>query len=115
MQPQETIRTSISTQIDAIIGVDEKERISPQPLNIHIISFSKINVTKELLEVMRCQILEYCLKNRPKLLEKMAYDLSELLSAKNPYLCDLEITIEKPEALKEALCSYVVIRTRGLN
>lgn len=110
MQPQikECDSLSISIDIDAIIGVNAHERISPQMLKFILTIFSRVILSKSEVEKrLGSLIKEYTEHNQPQLLETMAHGLSLKLS---PWFDDFILTIEKPQAIKEARCAYTSIR-----
>jgi len=96
--------------IDTTIGLYSHERHKKQTLLFSLRARVQNCVvrTKELDQLIKHTINEYCLKHKPLLLERMAYELLLLLQ-KIDGLTSCSLTIEKPGAMKEAQASYVRI------
>lgn len=111
MQPQ-IKSTMVNLNINAIIGINDYERIESQSLHMILEVFLKKVSKTKLSQIFNELVRDYCQKNQPLLLEKMAYDLAQLL-IKNLETEDFKLTIEKPQALKDARCSFVSIYSKG--
>lgn len=94
----------------AVLGVYSHERLKPQKIIIGLeAGFKKPTHEKEYLDnTIKNIITDYCFKANPLLLERMAYELGELINTQLAPL-NLTLTIKKPQALKEAKSSYVRI------
>lgn len=91
---------------DAIIGIYEQERTTPQPL-LFKLEAKLIDPPYALTHLINESIENYCRTARPLLLERMAYELGGALMQKLDGCRELVLVIEKPNALTEAKCSYV--------
>jgi dihydroneopterin aldolase len=88
------------------VGIHDNERKNPQEL----VMSAQAELSEKLpSNWMSALIQDYCEKNKPLLLEKMAYDLASHMFENTPFIKALSLTIEKPHALKQATCSYVTI------
>jgi dihydroneopterin aldolase len=105
MQPKTSKYLSIETRIKAIIGVNTHERTNPQLLLISL-SIEEIYEAQHLRPNFLKLLKEYTDKHQPKLLETMAYQLAKLIK-ENFNIPRFTLTIKKPEAIKDAECSYI--------
>jgi dihydroneopterin aldolase len=106
LNEKNTITVNITTM--AIIGCNNYERENPQILQIKLTIFDQKINNKLLLNKLKNIIKNYTQTKKPFLLEKMALDLAESLAKK--HIANFLLTIEKPKALADALCSFVSIR-----
>jgi dihydroneopterin aldolase len=99
-------------RLQIIIGLHEHERLAPQTVLFSLWgSFNEPNLSENTLnQLVQKTLQDYCQKERPLLLERMAYELGLLLWHKLPEKSWILLEIKKPQALKEAECS--IIRAR---
>jgi dihydroneopterin aldolase len=101
--------------IDTTIGLYSHERHIKQTLLFSLTARvdTRVLSSTELDKLFKNIINEYCLKFKPLLLERMAYELLLLLQEIDG-LTSCSLTIEKPSAMKEAQASYVrIIGAKG--
>lgn len=88
------------------VGIHDNERKNPQEL----VMSAHAELTRALPTNWMLNIIQdYCQKHKPLLLEKMAYDLASHMFEKSSFIRVLSLTIKKPQALRQASCSYVTI------
>lgn len=88
------------------VGLYDKERKNPQEIIMRAhAELSQALPSNWMLDIIQ----DYCKSQKPLLLEKMAYDLASHMFEKIPFINMLSLTIEKPNALRQATCSYVTI------
>lgn len=103
--------SSLVLHFRTIIGLNISERINHQniqiklEINLYNIDVDKNEIDKNIEDIIR----NYLSREKPYLLEKMAYDLATTLVAAYDEISWLNLTIEKPEALAKARCAYVTI------
>lgn len=103
---------SSDLEIQAIIGLYPHERVNAQRLLLSAkIYFDSIGFEEYVVKkIFKSESLRYFETSKPLLLERALFDLSQRLASTLSQIIHLDLTIEKPQALSNARCSFATTR-----
>jgi FolB domain-containing protein len=108
--------------VQGIVGIKPDERDKPQDVLINAILWADTRpaaASDDVADAVNYRtvakaLIEHATTSRPHLVERLAAELAEVCLGADPRIAEVEISVEKPGALRFARSAGVVIRrSRG--
>lgn len=106
--------------VDGILGINPEERINPQPIRVNAtlwVDTTPAARTDDIAEAANYRtltkaIIAHIEQGAPMLVERLVDEIARLCLANEPRAEEVEVTVEKPTALRHAESVGITIRRR---